>query len=58
MGMWQDNSLKRITDLEDRLQDQARLICELSDLLIDVTTMVYHQAVKEDSSYVNRGQQY
>ena len=55
MGMWQDNSLLRITLLEDQVQAQSALIEELAKLVMDVTDLVVHQTAKEDSSYEYRG---
>ena len=57
MGMWQDNSLQRITALEEKLLAQAELIQQMSELLVDVTGLVILQTVTENSLYDNRGPQ-
>lgn len=58
MALWQDNTLQRITELEDRLLAQAQLIHDMSEILVDVSAWVMLQTAKENSLYDNRGQQY
>lgn len=57
MGMWQDNTLQRITQLEDKLLAQAKLIQQMSELLVDVSALVMIQTAQGDSTY-ERGTRY
>lgn len=57
MSMWQDNSLQRITRLEEQIAEQAYLLHQMADLLMDVSALVVTQTAKETQPYV-RGTQY
>ncbi len=55
MGMWQDNSLQRITQLEEQVQAHAHLLHDISELLVAMSWLLEHHAGKENSSYESRG---
>ena len=58
MGMWQDNTLQRISRLEDQIQAQSELIEQMSKLLVDVAGLVIIQTAQGDSTYERGIKQY
>lgn len=55
MSMWQDNTLHRVSRLEDQIQAQSKMIEQLAELVGELSALVMLQTVTENSIHELRG---